>query len=79
MAFTDGFEPTIAARLDASAATASFGKQNVPPLRAAREGHSMRRLVGVNRREPALAGLPAMRNQRNPEHSGAVEKPHCNA
>jgi hypothetical protein len=39
----------------------------------------MRRPVSVNRQEPAFAGLPAMRNQRNPEHSGAVEKPHSNA
>jgi hypothetical protein len=42
-------------------------------------GHSMLRPVGVNRQEPPFAGRPAMPNQRNPEHSGAVEKPHSNA
>jgi|UPI0003FD3370 hypothetical protein len=39
----------------------------------------MLRPVGVNRQEPPFAGRPAMPNQRNPEHSGAVEKPHSNA
>jgi hypothetical protein len=79
MAVTAGLKPPIAARLDANAATASFGKQNGRLC-----GRHVRvilcggRTVSIVTSRP-FAGLPAMRNQRNPEHSGAVEKPHSNA
>jgi hypothetical protein len=79
MAITAGLKPTIAARLDASAATASFGKQN-GRLCGRHVGNilSCGGSVSIARNRP-FAGLPAMRRERNPEHSGAVEKPHFNA
>ncbi|WP_143271701.1 hypothetical protein [Bradyrhizobium mercantei] len=79
MAFTAGLRPTIAARIDASAATASFGKQN-GRLCGRHVGNILccGGTVSIARSRP-FAGLSAMRSERNPEHSGAVEKPHCNA
>ncbi|QIG96971.1 MULTISPECIES: hypothetical protein [unclassified Bradyrhizobium] len=79
MAFTAGLKPTIAVRALTPVQQRPASENKTAAFAGGTCSHSMLRPVGVNRQEPAFAGLPAMRNERNPEHSGAVEKPHYSA
>jgi hypothetical protein len=74
MAITEGLSPALEPALARQKPV--FRKQNVPPFRAARGKHSMLAAVTVN---TPRDGLPALREESNPQDSGAVEKPDCNA